>query len=89
MQAYLVEYLGTVFLLYVILVSGGNAAVIGAALAIGVYLGGAISGANFNPAVTLLMVLAGKQPASTAAPYIVAQLLAALTVQQIYTRLKR
>jgi len=89
MQAYLVEYLGTVFFLYVIIVSGGNAAVIGAALALAVYLGGAISGGNFNPAVTLLMVLAGKQPAATAAPYIVAQLLAALTVQQLYTRLKR
>jgi aquaporin Z len=89
MQAYLVEYLGTVFFLYVIIASGGNAAVIGAALALAIFLGGAISGGNFNPAVTLLMVLAGKQPASTAAPYVVAQLLAALTVQQLYTRLKR
>ncbi len=89
MREYIVEYLGTVFFLYAILVSGGNAAVIGAALAIAIYLGGAISGGNFNPAVTLVMVLAGKQPASTAAPYVVAQLLAAFTVHLIYTRLQK
>ncbi len=87
MQEYIVEFLGTVFFLYVIIATGHPLA-IGAALAISIYLGGPISGGNFNPAVTVLMALTGKQPMETVAPYIIAQLLGALTVQQIYTRLK-
>ncbi len=87
MREYIVEYLGTVFFLYVVLVSG-NPAAIGAALALSIYLGGEISGGNFNPAVTLLMVLAGKQPAASAAPYVIAQLMGAFTVHQIYERIK-
>ena len=89
MRDYIVEYLGTVFFLYAVLISGGNAAVIGAALAIAIYLGGSISGGNFNPAVTLVMVLCGKQPAEKAAPYVIAQLMAAFTVHLIYTRLQK
>jgi len=88
MREYIVEYLGTVFFLYVIIVTG-NAFAIAAALAMAIYLGGPISGGHFNPAVTVLMVLTGKQPASVLAPYIVAQLLGAFTVYQIYKRLKK
>ena len=43
MTKYLVEFLGTMFLVFVIFATG-NWAAIGAALAVGVYLGGAISG---------------------------------------------
>ena len=88
MRQYVVEYLGTVFFLYVVVVTQ-NAFAIGAALAMCIYLGGAISGGNFNPAVTLLMVLAGKEPASILAPYVIAQLAAAFTVHQIYKRIKK
>jgi glycerol uptake facilitator-like aquaporin len=88
MQEYVVEFLGTVFFLYVIIATGHPVA-IGAALAVSIYLGGPISGGNFNPAVTILMALTGKQSVNTVAPYIVAQLLGALTVQQIYKRLHR
>jgi glycerol uptake facilitator-like aquaporin len=88
MQEYVVEFLGTVFFLYVIIATGHPVA-IGAALAVSIYLGGPSSGGNFNPAVTILMALTGKQSVNTVAPYIVAQLLGALTVQQIYKRLHR
>jgi hypothetical protein len=88
MQDYIVEFLGTVFFLYVIIATGHPIA-IGAALAVSIYLGGPISGGNFNPAVTILMALAGKQSVNVVAPYIVAQLLAALTVAQLYKRLHR
>ena len=50
MNKFLVEFLGTLFFLYVILATG-NALAIGAALAIAILVGGAISGGNFNPAV--------------------------------------
>ena len=72
MNKFLVEFVGTLFLLYVILVTG-NWLAIGAALAIAVLLGGPISGGNFNPAVTIMMVSAGKQPKSDLIPYILAQ----------------
>jgi aquaporin Z len=88
MREYVVEYLGTVFFLYVIIVTG-NAFAIGAALAMAIYLGGPISGGHFNPAVTFLMVLTGKESPSILAPYLIAQLLGAFTVYQIYKRLNK
>ena len=88
MREYIVEYLGTVFFLYVIIVTG-NAFAIGAALAMAIYLGGPISGGHFNPAVSFLMVLAGKAPMNVLAPYLIAQLFGALTVWQIHKRLKK
>jgi len=87
MNQYVVEYLGTVFFLYVIIATGQPLA-IGAALALSMYLGGPISGGNFNPAVTVMLALAKKQPMATVMPYIVAQLLAAITVVELYKRMR-
>ena len=52
MNKYLVEYLGTIFFLYVIIATG-NGLAIGGALALCILAGGAISGGNFNPAVSV------------------------------------
>ena len=49
LNKYVVEFLGALFLLYVI-VATGNAIAIGAALAIAIMVGGSISGGHFNPA---------------------------------------
>jgi aquaporin Z len=87
MQALIVEYVGTVFFLYVIIATG-NPLAIGAALALAAYVGGPISGGNYNPAVTLLMVLTGKQSPTTLVTYIIAQVLAALTVMELYKRVR-
>ncbi len=87
MKQYVVEYLGTVFFLYVIIATG-NPLAIGAALALSIYLGGPISGGNFNPAVTILMVLSKKQPMSALVPYLIAQVAGALTVLELYKRTK-
>ena len=54
MQKYLVEFLGTLFFLYVIMATG-DAFAIGAALIIAIMIGGPISGGNFNPAVSVMM----------------------------------
>jgi len=87
MQELVIEYVGTVFFLYVIIATG-NPLAIGAALALAAYIGGPISGGNYNPAVTLLMTLSGKQKMALLVPYIVVQVLAALTVMEIYKRVR-
>ena len=87
MREYIVEYLGTVFFLYVVVVTQ-NPFAIGAALAMAIYLGGPISGGNYNPAITLVKILTGSEPSSVLAPYIIAQLAAVFTVYQIHKRLK-
>ena len=80
---YLVEFLGTMFLVYVIFATG-NYLAIGAALAIGVLLGGAISGGAFNPAVTLALYSAGKLSKSDLLPYMIVQMLGGLTGLTVY-----
>jgi len=84
---YLVEFLGTLFFLYVILATG-NAVAIGAALAIAILVGGAISGGNFNPAVSVMMVSAGKLPKNDLLPYILAQVAGGLAALELYKRVK-
>ena len=85
MNKYLVEFLGTMFFLYIIIATG-NAFAIGAALALVIYLGGKISGGDFNPAVTVMMVVAGKQPKEELIGYILAQVLGGLAAYELYKR---
>jgi aquaporin Z len=88
MREYIVEYLGTLFILYVFVVTG-NAFAIAAAVGMAIYLGGPISGGHFNPVMTLVSVLTGKKSVTEIAPYIIAQLLAAITVFYIYKRVQK
>ena len=74
MKKYLVEFLGTMFFLYVILTIG-NPLAIGMALVLAIMVGGKVSGGNFNPAVSLMMTMAGRLPVKELLPYVVAQLL--------------
>ncbi len=80
MRKLLVEGVGTFFLVLVIgltVVAPGAGAMaplaIGAMLMVMVYAGGPISGAHYNPAVTLALTLAGKSPKNDLVPYIGAQ----------------
>jgi aquaporin Z len=82
MNKYLVEFLGTLFLMFVILATG-NYLAIGAALAVAVLLGGAISGGAFNPAVSIALMYSGKMPRSDLVPYIVAQVAGALVAVEL------
>lgn len=77
MNKYIVEFLGTLFLTFVIFATG-NYLAIGAALAIGVLVGGPISGAAYNPAVAIALMYSGKLPRQDLIPYIVAQIAGAL-----------
>lgn len=87
MQKYLVEFLGTLFFLYVIMATG-DAFAIGAALVIAIMIGGPISGGNFNPAVSVMMFNAGKLSKKDLIPYIVAQVAGGLAAYQLYLRVK-
>ena len=79
LNKYLVEFLGSVFFLYVIIATG-NAIAIGAALAIAIMLGGHISGGHFNPAVTLWAFLSNKVSPNRAMMHVAAQFLAAVAI---------
>jgi len=89
MRAYLTEFIGIYFLVLTIglTVLGGTPfapLAIGASLMIMVFMGGHISGAHYNPAVSIACAMRKKLPWSEVAPYIAAQLIgavaAALTV---------
>ena len=83
----IVEFMGTLVFLYVILATG-NFAAIGATLALMIYLGGPISGGNFNPAVTVMLVMAKKQKMDTLLPYIVAQVAGGIVALQLFNVMK-
>jgi aquaporin Z len=74
-----IEFLGTTLLLSAIAFTSSPALII-AAFAIAVGLGGKISGGHFNPAVTSWALLSGKISQNKAIGYILAQLTAALFV---------
>lgn len=84
-KKWLVEFIGTFFLVATIgstvLAPGdaGNLAplAIGAVLMVMIFAGGHVSGAHYNPAVTLAVFLRGKCPAADVVPYVVAQVLGA------------
>jgi|UniRef100_A0A6C0M106 aquaporin Z len=87
LNKYLVEFLGTLFFVYIILATG-NAVAIGAAMAIIVMVGGSISGGNFNPAVSVAMVAAGRLSSSELLPYILAQIGGGLVALELFKRVK-
>jgi glycerol uptake facilitator-like aquaporin len=81
-----VEFVGTIFFLSVI-VSTGNWAAIGGALALCAFLGGGISGGHFNPAVTFMFYMKEAISLPDAALYIMAQLAGALVALAAYQNL--
>ncbi len=84
MKKYITEFIGTFFLVLTVgmAVNGGAGAMapiaIGSALMVMIFAGGHISGAHYNPAVTLAVLLRGKINLNEAVPYWISQLIAAL-----------
>lgn len=81
-QKYLVEFLGTLFLVFIILATG-NYLAIGAALALAVLIGGPISGGAFNPAVAVALLASNKISTGDIIPYIVAELAGGLAAFEL------
>lgn len=84
MKKYLIEFIGAFFLVLTIALTG-NPIAIGFALTGLVYMGGYISGAHYNPAVTLTMLLTKKISQGEAAKYIIAQLFGGLVAAGIFS----
>jgi aquaporin Z len=83
MRLYLTEFIGAFFLVLTIgLTSISGLALaplaIGSALMVMVYMGGHISGAHYNPAVSLAACIRGALPWAQLAPYVLSQLLGAV-----------
>ena len=88
MARYLTEFIGTFFLVLTIgltVLSGSVLAplAIGLSLMVMVYMGGHISGAHYNPAISLALLLRGKFPARDYLPYLLFQVLGAITAAWI------
>ena len=86
MKNYITEFIGTFFLVLAIGLTG-NPLAIGVMLMVMVYMGGHISGAHYNPAVSIAMIFRGLLPIKEAINYILSQLagafLAAIFVQWV------
>jgi len=83
MKKYITELIGTFFLVLTIglTVNGGAGAMapiaIGTALMVMIYSGGHISGAHYNPAVTLAVFIRGRIKSADAIAYVIVQIVGA------------
>ena len=84
MKKYLTEFIGTFFLVFTICLAVDRGVplaflAIGAVLMVMVYMGGHISGAHYNPAVSIALLLSRKLAGADLIPYLVAQLAGAIS----------
>ncbi len=86
--AILVEFLGT-FIFLSVIVATGNPWAIGATLAVLAFLGGAISGGHFNPAVTIMTLYNRGIAMDNAILYIGAQIVGGLLAVTVYNQIKQ
>ena len=77
MKKYIVEGIGTYFLVLIIGLTG-NPIAIGIGLSILVYMGGHISGAHYNPAVSLAMIIRGEISLGECLKYVLSQCIGAI-----------
>jgi aquaporin Z len=88
MKKYVVEFIGTFFLVLAVCMAGtkaGNFApiAIGATLMVMVYAGGYVSGGYYNPAVSLAAFIRGKIPVAVLIAHWIVQLLAAVVAAYV------
>ena len=83
MKKYIVEFIGTFFLVLAVVCAvnglGDNSfmapVAIGSTLMVMIFAGGHISGAHYNPAVSVAVLIRGKMDSKDFVPYVVAQIL--------------
>jgi aquaporin Z len=90
MKKYVMEFIGTFFLVLTIGLTASNTSlgpfvplVIGSVLVVMIYAGGALSGAHYNPAVTLAACLSKKTTVTDSFYYVVSQILAAIAATTV------
>ncbi len=79
----LVEFIGTFFLVLTVALTGDPLAIGGVLIAL-VYMGGYISGAHYNPAVTIALLINKKISNEDAKAYILTQLIAGIVASATY-----
>lgn len=92
MKKYLVEFIGTFFLVLTVGLAVHSGSVlapvaIGSVLMVMIFAGGHVSGGHFNPAVTLAVFLRGKCEKRDVIPYWLAQFLAGAVAAWVVTSL--
>lgn len=87
MNAYVVEFLGTLLLTFVVLTTG-NWLAVGSALAIAVLLSTDISSGSFNPAVTLALAFDGRVSQNEVLRTITAQVAGAIAAVGVLRMLR-
>ena len=87
MKKYITEFIGTFFLVLTIGLTG-NPLAIGAALMVMIYAGGHISGAHYNPAVTLAVFINRKISVNEMIGYMISQLAGAVIAALIISVFK-
>ena len=89
MRKLITEFIGTFFLVLVIgmVVTGGKGdfspIAIGSVLMCMVFAGAHVSGAHYNPAVTLAVLLRGRIPVKEAVAYVIVQIIGAIAAASI------
>jgi aquaporin Z len=86
--SYVAEYIGTFFFVLAIFASAGNPLIIGAALALVIFLIASISGGHVNPAVSLGMYMNGSINPMNLFSYVFAQLLGGASAYYAYNMVK-
>jgi aquaporin Z len=81
------EFIGTFFLVLVVALTG-NPLAIGVTLMVMIYMGGHVSGAHYNPAVTLAVWLRGKLKREMVLPYMGFQVLGAFAGALVFYLLR-
>ena len=84
LKKYFVEFLGT-FIFLSVIIATGEAVPIGLALMSVIYWGGAVSGGNYNPAVSFMLYLNNKLPFTDFLMYIAFQLLGGFAAYLYYS----
>ncbi|HLZ16723.1 MAG TPA: aquaporin [Cyclobacteriaceae bacterium] len=77
MKKYLIELIGTFFLVLTIGLTG-NPLAIGAMLMVMIYMGGHVSGAHYNPAVTMAILMQKKIDTRDAGMYMIFQIIGSI-----------
>ena len=84
MKKYIIELIGSVFLVLIIGLTE-NPIAIGLGLAVLVYMGAHISGAHYNPVVTLAMYINDQIDLKESGKYIASQLTGSVVACLLYT----
>ena len=86
--SYLAEYIGSFFFILTVFASGGNPLIIGAALALAIFLVANHTNGHLNPAVSIAMLLDDKMEMRHFIGYVMAQILGGASALYVYKMTK-